>query len=355
MEAGEIAPNDPVLGRHLDRCLGCRGCEPVCPSGVGYGAALETARARIARARGVPLKAQLLAGLFSTAPLRRVVMRPLAWARPLFVGVPAAVAPSLAMLAATRPRRSHATTPRPRGSTPVRLFRGCVMDDLFAHVHAATERVLAVNDYEPTATPGEVCCGALHVHAGMSERARALGEANTQALAGPEPIAVNSAGCGAVLRTYGELLPDQPAASALARRVADVSVLLAARGPRPGGPLPLRAAYDPPCHLLHAQGVADEPVAMLRAIEGLDLVPVPEAEQCCGAAGLYSLLEPELSRKVLERKIERLADVRPDVVVSGNPGCIMQLGVGLRSAGLDIPVRHPVELLDDAYAAAGYY
>lgn len=229
------------------------------------------------------------------------------------------------------------------------------MDDLFAHVHAATERVLAANGYEVLAAPSEVCCGALHLHAGMPERARALAQANVRAFAGDEPVAVNSAGCGAALREYGALIPWEPGAASLAGRSVDVSVLLATRGPRPAGSLPLRVAYDPPCHLLHAQRVALEPLAVLAVIAGVDLVPIADAEQCCGAAGLYSLLEPELSRAVLQRKIDRLAEARPDVVVSGNPGCIMQLGAGLAAAGLDIPVRHPVELLDDAYAAAGLY
>jgi len=355
MEAGEIAADDPILGRHLDRCLGCRGCEPVCPSGVAYGAALETARARLALARGVPLKVKLLAYLFAEAPLRRAAMRPVRWVRSLLARGSARAIFSLGMVASTRPRHASARALPHSGGTPVRLFRGCVMDDLFAHVHAATERVLVANGYDVLAAPGEVCCGALHLHAGMPERAQALAQVNALAFAGDEPVAVNSAGCGAALRDYGDLVPWEPAAAALAERSVDVSVLLAARGPRPAGSLPLRVAYDPPCHLLHAQRVALEPIAMLSAIAGIELVAVVESEQCCGAAGLYSLLEPELSRRVLQRKIDRLAEARPDVVVSGNPGCVMQLGAGLAAAGLDIPVRHPVELLDEAYAAAGLY
>jgi glycolate oxidase iron-sulfur subunit len=229
------------------------------------------------------------------------------------------------------------------------------MDDLFSHVHAATQRVLTVNGYKVLHAPGEACCGALHLHAGLPEEARALARQNARAFTGTDAIVVNSAGCGAALREYGSLLPEQESASALADRAVDVSVALTSRGPRRGGPLRLRVAYDPPCHLLHAQGVADEPLTVLQAIDGLTLATVSESEQCCGAAGLYSLLEPELSRDVLNRKIERIVAATPDVVASGNPGCIMQLGAGLAAAGCDIPVRHPVELLDDAYAAAGYY
>jgi glycolate oxidase iron-sulfur subunit len=355
MEGGGIARGDPILHRHLDRCLGCRGCEPACPSGVGYGSALQTARERLTETRGVALRTRVLTYLFANEQMRRAVMRPLRLARSLLPrSAPRAPLP-IRMLAATRPRSRARPGVPPTGSMRALLFRGCVMDDLFSHVHAATQRVLTVNGYKVLHAPGEACCGALHLHAGLPEEARALARQNARAFTGTDAIVVNSAGCGAALREYGSLLPEQESASALADRAVDVSVALTSRGPRRGGPLRLRVAYDPPCHLLHAQGVADEPLTVLQAIDGLTLATVSESEQCCGAAGLYSLLEPELSRDVLNRKIERIVAATPDVVASGNPGCIMQLGAGLAAAGCDIPVRHPVELLDDAYAAAGYY
>ena len=231
------------------------------------------------------------------------------------------------------------------------------MQGLFRHVHDATIRTLAVNGYAVREGAGGVCCGALHAHAGLLEEARGLARANVAALGadGDEVIVVNSAGCGAMLREYGHLLPDEPAAAALAARVRDVTELLAARGPAPGAPLDRRVAYDPPCHLLHAQRVADAPLAVLAAIPVLQLLTVPDAEQCCGSAGLFTLVQPEMSRAVLAPKLERLRAAAPQVVATGNPGCVMQLGAGLRAAGVRATLCHPVELLDASYAAAGHY
>jgi glycolate oxidase iron-sulfur subunit len=137
--------------------------------------------------------------------------------------------------------------------------------------------------------------------------------------------------------------------------VRDVSEVLAARGPVAGGRIEQRVAYDPPCHLLHAQRVADPPLRLLEAIPGLTLVPVTEPEKCCGSAGLYTMMQPELSRAVLAPKLAHLRAAAPDVVVTGNPGCLMQIGAGLAAEHLTISVRHPVELLDDSYRAAGLY
>lgn len=359
MEAGVIGADDPILRHHLDRCLGCRGCEPVCPSGVGYGAALETARARIARASGGPTRARALARVFSEPLLRRPLLGASRWIRGLVSRIPwpSPVRFPLAMLAATRPRSPARAARRATEGIPVQLFRGCVMDDLFRHVHQATVRVLEQNGYRVVDPPGQGCCGALFVHAGVPTQARGLAAANVRAFVtmSDAPIAANSAGCGAQLRSYADLLDGSAEAVALAERAVDVSQLLEARGPRRGAALGLQVAYDPPCHLLHAQGVADAPIALLRAIPGLDLVPLSDAEQCCGAAGLYALTQRDLSQMVLQAKVERIREAAPDVVVTGNPGCIMQLGAGLRGARLDIPVRHPVELLDDSYARAGYY
>jgi glycolate oxidase iron-sulfur subunit len=203
--------------------------------------------------------------------------------------------------------------------------------------------------------PGQVCCGALAAHAGEVEAARALARANVRAFdaAAPGlPIVTNSAGCGAMLKSYGETLADDPLAErahALAARVRDVSEVLAERGPRRAGPLELRVAYDAPCHLHHAQKVVDSPLAVLGAIPGLELVPLEGSDRCCGSAGVYSLLQPHLSLDVLDRKLEAIAAAAPDVVATGNPGCLMQIGAGVLLAGMDVELRHPVELLDLAY------
>jgi glycolate oxidase iron-sulfur subunit len=241
------------------------------------------------------------------------------------------------------------------------LFRGCVMQGLFSHVHDATIRTLSVNGYAVREVAGQVCCGALHAHAGLPDEARALARANIAAFGdGDEPIVVNSAGCGALMKEYGRLLDDAPAGSGqrFAERVRDVTELLAGNGgggPVPAAPLDLHVAYDPPCHLLHAQGVAVPPLKLFAAIPLLQLVHVPGAAECCGSAGLFTLLEPEMSRAVLAAKLEQLREAAPQVVATGNPGCLMQLGAGLAAAGIPAEVRHPVELLDAAYRAAGRY
>jgi glycolate oxidase iron-sulfur subunit len=371
VEAGELAPDDPALALHLDRCLGCRGCEPVCPSGVGYGRGLAAARALIADRRGVPALARLALAAMTGAGVSRVVY---ALARALrATGVPRWLAGwgrlrfAMGMLAATSPRAAGGrgtarkarrapspALPRPAALSSVLLFRGCVMDGLFSHVHDATIRTLEVNGYAVREVPEQVCCGALHEHAGLEHEAHRLARLNVAAFGdGDEPIVVNSAGCGAMLKEYGYLL--DASATRFAARVKDVTELLAARGPRPGAPIDATVAYDPPCHLLHAQRIAEPPERVLRAIPVLRLIKTPDAAQCCGSAGLFTLVEPAMSRAVLAPKLATLAEARPQVVATGNPGCLMQLGAGLAAAGIRAAARHPVELLDESYAAAGYY
>jgi len=379
LERGELG-DDPELGRHLDRCLGCRGCEPVCPSGVGYGAGLEAARARLTRQRGVPLLARVALAIMTTRYLSSAFY---AAARGLrATGLPGAVAGGgrwrfgMGMLAATSPGRgewgvvrdgadrtavSSRPVPLPTPHSPVFLFRGCVMNGLFAHVHDATVRTLRVNGYDVVEAPEQVCCGALHAHAGLQDSARALARVNARAFAdrgdgATAPIVVNSAGCGAQLEGYGHLLGDSQAADFVAR-IRDVTELLAERGPVTGGPLgdARTVAYDAPCHLAHAQRVTQPPLTVLRAIPGLVVTETTDSAQCCGSAGLYTLLEPALSREVLAPKVAGLLPTRPDFVATGNPGCLMQIGAGLRAAGSTVPVRHPVELLDASYRCAGFY
>ncbi len=359
LERGTLTADDPTLTTHLDRCLGCRGCEPVCPSGVGYGHGLEAARERLAAARGVPPLVRTTLALLTTAGPARVIY---ALARALrATGIPALFAGwgrmrfAMGMLAATGAgwRASGqagrvAAPASPPARQPALLFRGCVMDGLFSHVHDATIRTLAVNGYAVEEVPAQVCCGALHAHAGLADDARALARANIAAFGdGDAPIVVNSAGCGAQLKGYGD--------TAFAARVRDVTELLAAAGPLPGAAIGGRVAYDPPCHLLHAQRIADPPLRVLAAVPGLEVLTLPDAAQCCGGAGMYTLVEPALSRAVLAPKLEALRAAAPDAVATGNPGCVMQIGAGLRAAGLSYPVVHPVELLAASYRRAGLY
>jgi glycolate oxidase iron-sulfur subunit len=231
------------------------------------------------------------------------------------------------------------------------------MNVLFSHVHQATRRTLEANGYRVVEVRGQVCCGALHEHAGDRGAARALAETNVRALEEQADfIVVNSAGCGALLKDYGHLL-DSASAARVAAKVRDVSELLADRGPRRGAPISIEVAYDAPCHLQHAQGVQAAPLAVLGAVPGLHLQILPGSDRCCGSAGIYSVLRPRMARAVLESKIASFAATkpRPHLVVTGNPGCLMQIGAGLRAAGLPIGVAHPVELLDLSYDEAGFY
>jgi glycolate oxidase iron-sulfur subunit len=372
LERGDITATDAALVYHLDRCLGCRGCEPVCPSGVQYGHGLEAARSRITAARPVPPMARLALWALTTPGVSGAVY----WlARVLrATGLPRLFAGwgrfgfGMGMLAATKAsdrrtvgrsdRKALLPSDRPTVRQSVALFRGCVMEGLFFHVHEATKRTLSVNGYGVREVQGQVCCGALHAHAGLIDEARALARVNVEAFGdGEEPIVVNSAGCGALMKEYGRLL-GHVRAERFGARVRDVTELLAGtnmKGPVPGAPLDLHVAYDPPCHLLHAQGVAVQPLKVFAAIPLLELVSVPGAAECCGSAGLFTLLEPEMSHAVLRAKLERLREAAPQVVATGNPGCLMQIGAGLAAAGIAARVRHPVELLDDAYRAAGRY
>jgi glycolate oxidase iron-sulfur subunit len=362
---GAIAPDDPDAQLHLDRCLGCRACETACPSGVPYGRLLETTRERTTAGEGLPAVARLILFVFSSPPLLAIAM----WKARLLraVRIPALLSRlpgrlgfAMAMLASTRrsaAERARSYVPRGDGSRgTVATLAGCVMEGLFAPVNRATERTLAENGYSLVRAAGQQCCGALHAHAGRAADARRLARANIAAFerSGAEFIGVNSAGCGAAMKEYAHLLAGDPAwharAQAFAGKVRDVSELLAAAGPAEGGALPVRVAYDAPCHLLHGQRIASAPLAVLGAIAGLERVPLADSEQCCGSAGIYNLVQPEVSDLVLASKLASIAACGAPIVATGNPGCLMQIGAGLRRAGSAAQTRHPVELLDASYA-----
>jgi glycolate oxidase iron-sulfur subunit len=231
------------------------------------------------------------------------------------------------------------------------------MDTLFRHVHEATRRTLETNGFRIVEVGGQVCCGALHEHAGDRSTARALLAANASAFRGKaDYVVVDSAGCGALLKDAAHF-DAGAAARELGEKVRDVSELLAQAGPRPGGELPLDVAYDAPCHLEHAQGVRGAPLALLGGVPGLRVQRLPGSDRCCGSAGIYSLLHPTMARAVLDDKIASIAAAvpRPALILTGNPGCLMQIGAGLSAAKLPIGVAHPVEVLDWSYAAAGMY
>jgi glycolate oxidase iron-sulfur subunit len=366
---GELSPDDSGLNDHLDACLGCRGCEPVCPSGVRYGAGLEAARDTLTRAHGLPLKARLILRVFRHAWL----WKPLLFAARALraTGLPAALAGrtgirfAMGMLASSRASKasrasrwsrvaslgSSTQLARPaRPARPANLFSGCVMSTLFSHVHDATGEALRDAGYAMDCPRGQACCGALHAHAGDLDGARVLARRNIASFrCGDGPIVVDSAGCGAMLKGYGHLLETDEAAR-FAGRVRDVSEMLV-EGSR-GRALSaqrsaLSAVYDSPCHLQHAQGIIDQPLALLSQVPGLTLLPLGDSEKCCGSAGIFSLLEPGMSQAVLDAKLDAIlaVDPAPDLVLTGNPGCLMQIGAGLRARGSTIRTAHPVEVV----------
>lgn len=398
---------------HLDRCLGCRACESVCPSGVEYGRLLEGAREAAASAKPPPLLPRTLAGVMATPSLSSLLMGACRLLRA--TGLPDLLARrlpgegwwgtvrlGLGMLAATAPvevfrgealRRldtppaqgvcRSGRTPHPEKPPPpwrggigqgarVGLLLGCVQKGLLGRVNRATRRVLEANGFRVVEVPGQGCCGALHAHLGDLPGARALARKNLEAFerAGVDLVVADAAGCGAALKEYGQWLADgeevgasgprgggclEERARRISAKVRDVSEILGLPGLRRGGSLPLSVTYDSPCHLLHAQRIAREPLELLESIPDLRLIPLPRAEECCGGAGVYALTHPELGRWIGEDKVRAILETGAEVVATGNPGCMMQIGAALRLADSRVTVVHPVELLDESYRRAGVY
>ena len=364
MLEGSLDPDDKSVRKHLDQCLGCRGCETACPAGVPYGHLLEATRATLTARKPLPIAARMLLAVFAHKWTLAIAMffgrvtRALRLAPILAKVLPGRFGFALDMLETTRPAVATSAyavkSDGARGSFA--LLEGCVMDGMFASTNAATVRTLGVNGYSRARADGQGCCGALHAHAGDLETARKLARANIAAFekSGAGYVVSNAAGCGAMLKEYGQLLEDDPQwaarAQAMSAKARDVSELLAAAGPVEGGTLEMRVTYDAPCHLIHAQRVAAPPLKVLAAIPGLTLVPLFEAEQCCGAAGIYNLLEPDVSAAVLKPKLEHIDRTNATLVATGNPGCHMQIGAGLQRSGSDARTVHPVDLLDASYA-----
>jgi glycolate oxidase iron-sulfur subunit len=362
---GTLTPDSESVQTHIAQCLGCRACETVCPSGVPYGHLLEATRATLAEHRPIPLIARVILSAFERPWLLALAMaggrflRATGTARRLS-RLPGRLGFSMAMLASTNRRNAAADGGYAAGTgerATAALLTGCVMAGLFSDVNRATERTLAHNDYAMKSAPGQRCCGALHAHSGDDRAARALAKANIAAFerADVDFICTNAAGCGAMMKDYAHLLADDRAwherAARISNKVRDVSELLSAAGPKHGGPVRLRVAYDAPCHLQHAQRIVNQPIDVLRAIPELELVPLVESDVCCGSAGIYNLVEPDVSDGVLDRKMGFVNEANPQVVTTGNPGCLMQIGAGLLRRGSPTEALHPVELLDRSYAA----
>jgi Fe-S oxidoreductase len=365
-----IEPTPGTLA-HLDLCLQCRNCEAVCPSGVAYGRIMEAARAGVLAGGKAP-PAWRLRALF----LRQVIARPgrmtalatlLRLYRASGVRALAERLPYLGerlLLAPTvsgRPFRGRGVLAQPHG-TPrgrVALLAGCIMPHAFGRVHEATVRVLARNGFEVVAPPGQACCGALHAHAGDRATAQALARRNVDAFldAGVDAIVVNSAGCGAAMKEYGELLADDPEYAEKAERLAglvrDVTEFLAALPfEPPDGRVEATVTYQDACHLAHAQRIKDAPRAILTAVPGLRLVEMEQADRCCGSAGVYSLAHREMSLALLDAKMDAIAATGAELIAAANPGCMSQLEAGLRRRRMRGRVVHVIELLNQAYGRA---
>jgi glycolate oxidase iron-sulfur subunit len=355
-----------TVAEEMYLCLGCRACETACPSGVQFGTLLEDMRAEVER-RGLRrgpakwLESLALRGVLPHARRLRTLVSLLGFAQrlgldrlalrlaPARLRERAALAPRVPSLADRQPLPSLVPAVGERRGR-VGFFVGCIMPELFGDVNHATVRVLARNGFDVIVAAGQGCCGALHAHAGDADTAHVLARRNVAAFeaAGVDVVVVNSAGCGAALREVGHWLPET--GELLAKKIRDVSEFLDAAGLRPPpGRVEVRVCYDDPCHLVHGQRVQDAPRRLLAQIPGVVLVPHDDPTACCGAAGIYNLTHPEMSQAVLERKMAALAAADPDVIATGNPGCMMQIRAGVSKHGLRAQVLHPVELLDRAY------
>jgi glycolate oxidase iron-sulfur subunit len=352
----------PTLSGHLDACLVCRACETACPSGVPFGRIMEGAREVLAERRTESRVTRTVRrfGLDTIAYRKRLALVTKLTDLAVRSGLTALarrIGPRrLRWLSALAPRAEGAPFElTERADADTSLFAGCVMREAFGETERATVRVLERDGRRVTAPIEQVCCGALHAHAGDGEKARELARFNIDAFVGNElPIVVNAAGCGAHLKAYGDVLHEDPAwvqrGRVFAARVRDASEVAKPRPARVARPV--RVVYQDACHLAHGQRVRAQPRALLRAIEGVTVVEIADAERCCGSAGIYNLTQPDISQELQRQKVAAILAARPDVVVSANPGCILQIVAGLRAAGSRVPVVHLMRFLDDPAAFA---
>ncbi|GED12501.1 glycolate oxidase [Aneurinibacillus migulanus] len=365
---------DPVF-----TCLDCRACETACPSGVQVGTLIEEARGQIREdlpltgwkktvsrtflrnlfpyptrlhAIGKVLKVYQRSGLQSFVRKTGLVNLAPQHLRDMEAIMPTVTEPTLTKYPYGIPASGEA-------KMRVALFTGCIMDVMFSDINEATIRVLTRNGYEVGMPQGQRCCGALHVHAGDREEGRRLARQNIDAFlsADPDKIIVNAAGCGCALKEYPELLRDdreyRERAEQFAAKVEDVSKFLHDYGYRkPQGKLDTRITYHDACHLAHGQGVRQEPRELLENIPGLQMIPLPDADRCCGSAGIYNLTNPDMAGRILDKKMENVpADV--ELISMGNPGCMLQIAMGVAKYGRSQRVVHTVQLLDWSYQKEG--
>ncbi len=366
---GRLEPS-AGFAEDLHECLACRGCETVCPAGVRVGAIVEGMRGLVT-AEGSEL---WFTRFLRRVALGQVVARPVALrlamaflrlsgrlglrrlARRILPTVSPALAAGERLLPDLPARRVLPRISPSCGTTRgrVALFAGCVAPHIRPRTSFAAVEALTRNGWEVLVPVGQGCCGALHLHAGLPERARELARRNLAAFPAGMPILTTAAGCGAALAETGELLSGEEARD-FGGRVTDVTAFLDSEGFAPPAAAPrdrpLRVVYDAPCHLFHAQRIREQPLRVLDAIPGVDLVAVRDPERCCGSAGIFNITRRETSMAILDRKMAHIAPARPDLIATGNIGCHLQLVEGVRRAGIRAEVAHPVELLADAYRA----
>ena len=372
---GRLGISDRVVS-HWESCLQCRACESVCPSGVPFGRLMEYTRAQVLRHRKESwslkmVKALFLrgalphpAGLRFSAELLRVYQR---------LGIQALLRKSRLMrMLPGKLRELEAGLPSFSGTffgpTPqifnaqgkarmvVGLLSGCVMPLVQGPTMEATVRVLTRNGCNVAVPVGQGCCGALNLHSGDIDVARRMARRNIDVFleAGVEKIVVASAGCGSAMKEYRELLKDESEYRDKADRFSDMTVdvtefLVGLPFDPPKGEITRHVTYQDSCHLAHAQGITHAPRAILNSIPALDFLEMENASRCCGAAGIYSITQRELSRRLLESKIESVAATGADTIATANPGCMIQLETGLRLTGISGRVCHVVDLLDESY------
>jgi len=373
---GKVSPDDPDFRQHVFACLDCRACQTACPSGVQYGAIIEAARAVAQPPSPVErtVGRTILGSIFTRKPLldlagvglrayQRLGLQHLARTSGVVGLMPKRMREMEAMLGPTQGGLRRWSAPEvtsARGATRFRVgfIEGCIMPQFFSDTNAATVRVLAANGCVVYSPPRQGCCGALQMHTGDRETARELARRNIDAFAplGLDAIIINAAGCGSTLKEYGHLLSDDQAYAERARdfaaRVRDVSEFLASIDlVEPSVPVPVKVTYQDACHLVHGQGIRNQPRQLLRRIPGLELVEMNDSDVCCGSAGIYNLTHYDISMQLLDQKMDNLLATGARVVVAPNPGCSMQLAYGARRRGVQVQQVHVVDLLDRAYGS----
>lgn len=364
----------PEVKRHLELCLDCRACETACPSGVQYGKLIEPFRVAMEQnAAGKPktddwFHRRILFGLFPHPKRLRRSLIPARIAQKLRLdrmllasGMWRLLPPRLGRLVKMLPKLEKKSPPLPdvlpaKGNRRARvaLFTGCVTDVLFRQTHWATARVLQENGCDVVVPKSQVCCGAIHFHAGSSDPARQMADQNVAAFKADDfdAVIINVAGCGSMLKDYGHHWPGdgQAEREKFAAKVRDVNEFLDELGlVKPGGPVNVTATYHDACHLVHAQKVREAPRNLLRKVPGLKLVELKESDLCCGAAGTYNLTEPEMAERLSRRKMKNIVETGARVVVTANTGCLMQIACEARQQGHPLKIVHPMELLDLSY------